>query len=254
MASSSNIDSRLADGARLMWVCAHPDDEFLTGALLARAGIHHKTPVHIVVMTRGGGGSNAIGTDDLPATRVKEMTAVADAMNASVEIHDFWNAPLPASSFPSGPEIHKKWQETGDPIGIIEEAVRTFKPDIVVTFEPTFGATGHPEHTLTSRLTTTACARVAAAGGPAPDVAYALRRHWLFRLMRQADPGPVQEWFDGGLPCGDTGLSCQDTMANLTRKHETQAKDMEAYRKFSRFFRPLGIRYVDPAHAPSPDE
>ncbi len=253
MNDAINIDERLAKGARLLWVCAHPDDEFLTGALLARAGIHHGTPVHIVIMTRGGGGSNAINAEDLPATRVAEMTAVADQLNATIEIHDFWNAPLPASSFPSGPEIHKKWQATGNPTKVIADAIRAFTPDIVVTFDPTFGATGHPEHTLTSRLTTAAAARVAADGGPRPDVFYALRRHWLFRLMRQADPGPVDGWFDGRLPCGDTGLSCQDTLVELTRKHETQAGDLDAFRKFSRFFAPLGLRRVDPASAPSPD-
>lgn len=248
-----DIDALLASGKRIMWVAAHPDDEFLTGQLLARAGLHHKVPVHIVLMTRGGGGSNAINADDLPATRVEEMTAVATAMNATLEIHDFWNAPLPASTFPSPPEIHTKWKAQGDPTGIIADAIRSFKPDLLVTFEPTFGATGHPEHRLTSRLTTTAAAQVAAEGGPSPEVFYALRRHLLFRLMRQADPGPVDGWFDGSLPCGDSGLSCQETLVELSKKHATQAGDLNAFRKFARFFSRLGLRRVDPASAPSPD-
>lgn len=237
-----------------MWVCAHPDDEFLTGALLARAGIHYGGPVHIVVMTRGEGGANHIGAADLGATRVREMEAVAEQLGATLEVHDFFNAPLPMSSFPKRHELHERWRSQGDPQGVIEAAIEDFVPDIVVTFEPTYGATGHPEHQLTSRLTTAAAAAVARREGPTPEVLYGLRRHWFFRLLRQADPGPVEGWFDGSLPCGDTGHSCIETLIELTRLHQTQHQDLAAYRRFGKLFTRLGLRSVDPATAPRPDE
>lgn len=252
--SSFDIDARLASGARLLWVCAHPDDEFLTGGLLARAAIHHGAPVHIVVLTRGEGGSNHIDAPDLAAARKTEMEAVAAKLGVTVEIHDFYNAGLPASSFPPREEILRRWRDHGDPDGIIEDAIRRFDPDLVITFEPTFGATGHPEHQLVSRLTTAAAARVAADGGPTPEVYYALRKHWFFRLLNQTDPGPVDGWFDGGMPCGNTGRTCQQMLVELTYLHRTQEKDMGMFRRFSPFFRKLGLRRADPANAPAPEE
>ena len=238
-----DIDAELAAGARLMWVAAHPDDEFLTGALLARARLVHNTPVHICIMTRGSGGGNPIVAADLGATRAGEMQAVADRLGATLEVHDYWNAPLPFSSFPSRPELYRRWQAQGDPQADIAASIRAFAPDIVLTFDPDFGATGHPEHTLVSRLTTSAVRSLSAETRPRL-VLHALRRHWAFRLMRQADPGPVDAWFDGGLPCVD-GKTCQQTLVELTLLHATQAGDLAPFRRFSRLFQPLGLRVVD---------
>jgi LmbE family N-acetylglucosaminyl deacetylase len=248
------IDERLREGARVLWVCPHPDDEFLSGALLVRAAMHHGAPVHILVLTRGDGGDNAINAPDLPAARTSEMQTVADRIGASLELHSFFNAPLPASSFPPRHKLFERWKEQGDPVGVVQNAVRTFRPDIVLTFEPTFGATGHPEHQLTSRITTYAIAGLDRPDDPRPDVFYALRKNWLFALMRQTDPGPVDEWFDGTLPCADTGRTCHEVLVDLLQLHRTQGKDMGAYKKFARFFRKLGLRRVDPASAPLPDE
>lgn len=252
-----DFDQRLQSKPRVLWVCAHPDDEFLTGALLVRARLFHGCAVHIVVMTSGEGGSNAIDADDLPATRRAEMNAVAEQIGATVEIHSFYNAPLPVSSFPARHELYAKWQDEGDPEGTIREAITRFEPDLILTFEPTYGATDHPEHQLTSRLTTAA---VQLAGSEA-EVFYALRRHWLFRLMKQADPGPVDEWFDGNLPPAPADVdhgaftargTSQAYLVELTRLHATQAADLEPFRKFSSLFQRLGLRQADPASAPRP--
>ena len=255
---SRDFDQRLQTKPRLMWVCAHPDDEFLTGALLVRARLFHGCAVHIVVMTSGEGGSNAIGATDLPATRRAEMQAVADQIGATVEIHRFYNAPLPVSSFPARHELYAKWQDEGDPEGVIRDAIDAFDPGLIVTFEPTYGATDHPEHQLTSRLTTAA----AALASSEAEVFYALRRHWLFRLLGQADPGPVDEWFDGALAPVHSGVdhgvftargTSQGYLVELTRLHATQDEDLRPFRKFAFLFRRLGLRRADPASAPKPE-
>lgn len=254
-----DFDKRLAEKPRILWVCAHPDDEFLTGALLVRARHVHDCAVHIVVMTSGEGGSNAIDAADLPATRRTEMEAVAEQMGASLELHSFYNAPLPVSSFPARHELFAKWQDEGDPEGVIAAAIERFAPDVVLTFDPNYGATDHPEHQLTSRLTTAAIRTL----GVDVEVYYALRRHWLFRLLRQADPGPVDAWFDGGLAPVPTGVdhgtfsragTSIGYLVELTKLHRTQDADLAPFRKFSRLFRRLGLRRADPANAPRPEE
>ncbi len=254
---TADFDQRLKNQPRILWVAAHPDDEFLSGALLVRARLYHDCPVHIVIMTSGDGGSNAVDSADLPATRKAEMQAVADQIGATVETHNFFNAPLPVSSFPARHELYNRWQDGGDPEGVIRNAIDRFKPDIILTFEPTYGATNHPEHQLTSRLTTAA----AAASDTGAPVFYCLRRHWFFRLLGQADPGPVEEWFDGALPplaSGDHGAysaggTCQAYLVELTRLHASQAADLKPFRKFSRLFRKLGLRQADLSNAPRPD-
>ena len=251
MSSGLDIEGILATSPRVLWVCAHPDDEFLSGALLARAGITYGCAVHILVLTRGGGGGNATQSEDLPATRSMEMQAVAERLGASVELHDFWNAPLPVSSFPSRKEILRRWRDQGDPLGVVAATLKRFAPDLVLTFEPTFGATGHPEHQLASRLTTTAVRAMDAAD--APLVLYALRRHWIFRMMRQADPGPVDGWFEGSLPWGEGAQSCQELLVELTRLHATQNRDLAPFRRFARLFERLALRRVDVEQAPSLD-
>lgn len=254
-----DFDQRLAEQPRILWVCAHPDDEFLTGALLVRAHHFHGCAVHIVVMTSGEGGSNAIDAEDLADTRRAEMSEVAEQMGATVEIHAFYNAPLPVSSFPARHELCAKWQDDGDPEGVIRAAIERFRPDVILTFEPTYGATNHPEHQLTSRLTTAA----ARTSGSEAEVYYALRRHWLFRLLRQADPGPVDAWFDGELTAVPRGTShgeftrdgtAQGYLVELTRLHRTQDADLAPFRKFAGLFRRLGLRRVDPATAPRPED
>jgi LmbE family N-acetylglucosaminyl deacetylase len=174
-----------------------------------------------------------------------------------VEIHSFFNAPLPVSSFPARHELHKRWCKDGDPEAVIASAINEFAPDLILTFEPTYGATNHPEHQLTSRLTTAA----ALSSGTTAAVYYCLRRHWFFRILRQADPGPVEEWFDGSLPPlkeGDHGSfsaggTCQSYLVELTRLHASQAADLEPFRKFARLFRRLGLRQADLVSAPRPD-
>lgn len=244
------IDQVLAEGARVMWVAAHPDDEFLSGALLARATQHHGVPVRVVLLTRGGGGAGQAedGGAALSAERTREMEAVAERFGFELALADYWNAPLPMSSFPKRPDLWARWREQGDPVAWIAEQVREFRPDVLLTFEPTHGATGHPEHQLASRATI-AAARLAAEGPEGwrvPRTYYLLKRHWLFRLFRDADPGPVTQVFDGHLPCDAAGTRSLDFLAEATRLHATQAKDMGAFRRFRRLFRRLGLRRVDP--------
>ena len=243
------IERLLAEGARVMWVAAHPDDEVISGALLARACVHHGNPTQIVVLTRGEGGSRPAGatTEDLAAMRSREMAAVAERFGAELVMGSFWNAPLPVKSFPARHEIFERWQAQGDPVGFVAQAMRAFEPGLVLTFDPHHGATGHPEHQLVSRITWAAVREV--WGGErreaAPALYHLLWRHPLLRLLGGADPGPVDEVFDGDLPCtGDQ--TCMDFLVEATRLHVTQSKDMGAFRRARRLLGRLRLRRVDP--------
>lgn len=251
------LDEVLAAGARTMWVAAHPDDECFPGGLLARSSIYYRNPLAFVVMTHGDGGECGLpeGCEpDLATIRGREMARVARMYRARLYHHRYWNAPLPVSSFPPRREILARWRAQGDPLLDIVTAIRDARPDLLVTFDPFVGATGHPEHQLTARLAVLAVRQAAdpsvATPGLAPyRVARTLlqqNRFWVFRLGGGGDPGPVTDTFDASLPAAP-GLSCADFMAEATRLHRTQEHDMGMVRRVvSAGFLTLCFRRVDP--------
>lgn len=248
MASQLSLDERLAAGARVLWCAAHPDDEVLSGSILARAHHHHGADTMMVVMTRGEGGESPDGSSqaELGAVREAEMAAAAERYGATLRMAQCWNAPLPVSSFPSPAGVWDRWQ-SDDPVGFVADAIREHRADIVLTFDPTHGFTTHPEHILTARVAAAAAQAAGLTG--AGSLGHVLARGWLLRLIRHADPGPVSELFDATLPCGDTGGSCLDFVVEASRLHRSQESSMAPFRRFRRQFAKLGLRWVDPSRA-----
>ncbi len=254
------LDTLLDEGASVLWVAAHPDDEFLAGSILARAAIHHGNRAGLVVLTKGEGGEDHTGLskgepERLAELRAAEMARVAERYGAELVQASYFNAPLPMSSFPTRQELWQRWSADpqGDPVERVAQAIVAQRPDIVLTFDPTHGCTGHPEHQLASRITTTAVARAAAQpeGHRAEHVFHLLTRHWLLHLVRMVDPKPVDGWWSAEHPCEGHG-TCLDFAVEATRLHETQAGDMRAFRRFRWAFKTLGLRRADPAASPTP--
>jgi LmbE family N-acetylglucosaminyl deacetylase len=256
------LDDLLEQGARVMWVAAHPDDECFSGSILARASIFYGNPVYLLVLTHGDGGECGLARGchpDLATVRGQEMAQVALRYRAQLQHERLWNAPLPVSSFPPRHEIYRRWREALDPVALAVFAIRRFRPDVLLTFEPTNGATGHPEHQLASRIATTAVRLAAEGAGEGPPhrvkrTYYLLNRSAIFRLILRADPGPVTETFDATLPCR-YGESCLSFMLKATRLHRTQKNDMGSVREHPGLFERLCLRQVDPwSERHDPDE
>lgn len=263
------IDTLLARMPRLMWVAAHPDDESFAGALLARASLYHHCPLHFLVLTRGEGGECCLPGqegEDLPTQRSRELLEVARLYNATLEHHSFWNAPLPVDSFPPRHEIGRRWIEQADPTRIIATAIRSFRPDILLTLAPEVGGTGHPEHQLVARFATAAI-RLAAlpdadlappdAGAPQPPhrvsrCYYLVNRYWFMRRFGGGyDPRPWTQAFDVRLPCIGT-MTCAEVMAEHTRPHRSQDNDMAAMRRVAALIHHIYLHETDP-FGPQPE-
>ena len=249
------IDALLAQGARTMWVAPHPDDEFSVGSILAKCSIVHQNPLYMLVLTHDEGSECDLpeGCPDMPTLRGKEMSAVAERYHAELQNEYYFDASLPVESFPKRHETWELWLKKGDPIPVVAKAIRRFKPDLLLTFEPTHGYTGHPEHQLTSRVATAA---IRMAADPAVDLDglpphrtgrtyYVLNRFWVFVMMGEADPQPVTEEFDATQPCTGS-MTCQDFMSEATRLHRTQENDMGNVRYFRSAFKTVYLRQVDP--------
>ena len=260
-----SIEQVLARKPRLLWVAAHPDDESLAGGLLARACVGLETPCHFLIFTEGEGGEcylEAGCKPDLASVRHRELGRAARLYSATLEHYEFFNAPLPVESFPSRPELERKWLSEGDPPGLIARAIRRFKPDLVVTLDPYQGFTGHPEHKAAAHFALAGIAQAADpkakrplfAGEPPHRVAHVYHvqnKYWFKSLAGEAyDPKPYSETFDSEQLCNVTpegeARSCRDVRDANTRAHRSQDGDMHAIRSASKYWGTVYVRRLDP--------
>ncbi len=255
-----DIESLLKDGARVMWIAAHPDDESMAGAILLRSSLYYKNPLYFLVLTHGDGGECCIKSGchpDLKTVRGEELKKVARAYNAELQHEYFYNAPLPMESFPKRHIIARKWKEYKDPVLVVAEAIRRFKPDIVLTFDPYRGFTGHPEHQLASRFAT---AGIVAAADPNIKIGesqpfkvkylyFGLNKYSIFKLFGQTDPSPITEKWNMNKECA-AGKSCKKLLSDYTKFHKSQENDMSNARTLLRWIDTMYLSLYDPFSKP----
>ena len=251
------IDRLLNEGARFFYCGAHPDDEALVGSILAKAGPALGNPVYFLVMTHGDGGACHLPEGCHPTLadlRHKELTEVCANYRATLQNERFFNAPLPVSSFPKRHEIAKIWKEQKDPTMVCAEAIRKFRPDVILTFDPDHGFTGHPEHQLASRFVVQG-AMVAADSKTqigdlkphnTPNIYYVLNKYWLMAIAGSRDPATVTHTWNPLQMCGHR-LNCRDLMAEYTKSHRTQSADMGMVRATRFLIDTVYLHKVDPA-------
>jgi N-acetylglucosamine malate deacetylase 2 len=120
-------------------VVAHPDDEsFGLGALLSEAAAAGSR-VGVLCMTHGEASTLHGVEGDLRSIREGELQDAAKDLGAC------WVRLL---DHPDGGLQSREATLAGD----IAQAVRTFSPDLLLTFDTT-GITGHPDHIATTRAT-----------------------------------------------------------------------------------------------------
>jgi LmbE family N-acetylglucosaminyl deacetylase len=252
-----------SEDARVMWIGAHPDDETLAAPLLARACIGLKKPCYFFVFNHGDGGRCPLKlgcNPTLAATRGRELKKVADAYGAELEHHFFYNAPLPEESFPPRASIAKIWKKKADPGELVANAIRKFRPTMILTFDPERGFTGHPEHQLASRFAMEGLQRAADStaegleGEPwrVPVMYHVLNHFWITRIAGSSDPAEPTEEFNTHQSCGAPRKTCLDVALEITKFHVTQVRDMGLVRQLRPQIGQLYLRKIDPLTEPVP--
>ncbi|MDZ4381225.1 MAG: PIG-L family deacetylase [Parvibaculum sp.] len=156
-----------AGAERLMTVFAHPDDEQLANGLItsARAG---GVFVAQVTATRGEAGTQVpvvARQRDLGIVRHAEVLKNGFALG--IDEQEVWD-------YPDGglPEVPME-----ELVSRVAEAMARYRPDLVVTFWPASGATGHKDHMRIGLAAEQAILRLRESGadyrGPS-HIAYAL--------------------------------------------------------------------------------
>lgn len=143
---------------KIMAIFAHPDDEGAVGGTLAKY-IQSGADVTLVCATRGEVGEISDPTlatrETIGAVRTQELEAACEMLG--IQHLEFLNR---RDSGMDGTD------ENNDPRAFIQSnpdeikahivsLIRTYQPDIVITFEP-FGWYGHPDHKMTSQWVTEA--------------------------------------------------------------------------------------------------
>jgi LmbE family N-acetylglucosaminyl deacetylase len=149
---------------RVLGVFAHPDDEQLVTGLLVRAK-QGGAFTALVTATRGEAGEQSpvvARQRDLGAVREAELLKNGFALG--VDEQEVWR-------YPDGglPDLPRE-----ELVARIEAALQRYRPDLVVSFWPASGATGHPDHMRVGLAAEAAAQRLAAAGDGPRWLAYAL--------------------------------------------------------------------------------
>jgi LmbE family N-acetylglucosaminyl deacetylase len=128
-------------GTKVLVIFPHPDDEaFFTCGLVSKA-VKAGAIVRLVSMTKGENSTVRHGvasTDDLGNVRSKEFTKVCSM---------FGNVTCCLGMFPDGAMD----QMESEVIEGVKHEINTFRPDVIVTYEPS-GVYGHPDHVLLSKV------------------------------------------------------------------------------------------------------
>lgn len=128
------VRSRIDQARRIVVITAHPDDEILIAPLLAQRCVRGGANCSIVVMTEGEGGGDA-------GVRIGEMTRAAALLNLRLTL---WNFPDVMT------EVATRWAaHAGDRATLVRQLrdlLLAERADMIFTFDPAHGTTGHPAH------------------------------------------------------------------------------------------------------------
>ena len=167
-----------------MYICAHPDDE--NNALYAKLGRGEGFRTGLLTLTRGDGGQNEIGPELFQALGVLRTEELASMHRYDLAEQFFSRAFEFGYSF-SVEETFQKWGRE-EIIRDIVRVLRTFRPTVVLTMNPT-GTGGGQHHQASAQLAAEAF-RLAGDPGQFPEqIAEGLRPWRPLRLFQSKNPG-----------------------------------------------------------------
>ncbi|OIJ24791.1 PIG-L deacetylase family protein [Nocardioides luteus] len=149
------------NGAIVLIVHAHPDDEvFATGAA-AVAAKAAGARTHLRLFTGGEGRGSVLTPTGLASARRAKETRLTESTEAlGIDTWDYLTQPGRWTDTPHAPTRTIGAADLVDLAAPVRSALETLRPDIVLTVGPD-GLTGHPDHIACHNAVTHACATAA---------------------------------------------------------------------------------------------
>lgn len=190
--------SNLPPAQRLLVVIAHPDDESFGLGAIIDAYVAAGTRTQVLCLTRGE--ASTLGAHpELAAKRELELSTACDALGvASFELCDFPDGGL--ADLTPGMLTER-----------IVQSVEAFDPDLILTFDPLEGVTGHPDH----RAATLAAVEVA--------------RERQIRILGWALPEEVAKTVNAEFDTGLAGYRADDLHYAIDVDRDVQMEAVRAH-------------------------
>lgn len=240
----------LPQAARVLMVGAHPDDE--DSALLAHLALREGLGATYLSLTRGEGGQNRIGDETgaaLGVLRTGELLAARDIDGASQLLGpfiDFGYSKTPGETF-------RLWGRERL-VGVIVQAIRQLRPDLVISVWQGAPADGHGHHQACGIATREAFERAGDPGAFPAQIAAGLdpwrAGRLLVRALSRLGERPALE--PGAIACNvgawDSAQGRSSLEAAMEGRSLHRSQDMGALRPRG----PLWVVYRIAAGRPLP--
>lgn len=204
-ASSVNDLARSLGGKRLLFLGAHPDDEWVLMPILAEACVFNGAVCHFVNTTHSELGCyGPIREPDLDVCaerRRNELARSAKLANGTVEYLG-WKDVFYAHDAAGLRRNLQRWEAIhGGREALVEtivDVLRRSRPDVVFTLDPRHGATCHPNHRATSILLVEALARLPEAQRPRVllENVFAVPEGMSEEMIASTERGAMYPWPD----------------------------------------------------------
>ncbi len=180
----------LSASDRVLWLAAHPDDETVAGALIARSRELSRF-LYLASLTRGENSDKLWGGlrrgSEIGRARSQLFEQAAEIFQAdTAALGPFVNGPLRLSELDALPEnapfqpwppntsvqeVISKWSQDwggSNPVDYLVSLLRRWQPDAVIAMDDYCGVSGHPEHLAVAHLLLEAIPLAAEAGYTLP--------------------------------------------------------------------------------------
>lgn len=223
-------------GKKLMFVGAHPDDEWVLMPILAEACNFNGASCHFLTVTRAEWGCfETLGTTDLDACadqRAAEFKASAAIANGTTESLD-WQDLFYAHSGDGLRRNLQRWAEVeGGREALVSQLVDSLtrtKPDVVFGLDPRHGATCNPNHRAASLLLIEALAQLPDTDQPRVlfENTFAVFERMTPEMLERADQGAMYPWPDRQDP--NLYYDASRTLPNGRRAIDYQIDSLRAH-------------------------
>ena len=138
----------------ILWIGAHPDDEYYVAPYLGEHCVAQNANCKLIVVTQGERGSCKLPDGchpDVATVRILEMQNAAAHLDAELVLENWGDGTADSTA-----GVLEQWASLFDGadamVDWMANEISSFKPDLILTFDPRHGTSCHKDHTAIGNL------------------------------------------------------------------------------------------------------